>query len=225
MGRREYGQSCSLAHALDAIGERWALLIVRELALGPLRFSDLDRAVGGAPTDVLTKRLRDLEANGIVERREVDRPAPAVLYELTELGRDLERPMLELARWGMGLQKAEDVAGLPSASLAGALRVILRPREDFGLTLAVRSGEDAFELRFSGGWIEASRGLPARPDLTLAGEPLQVIGTLVFGDELDLGTEIEGERAALEALREMVDIPHRLREEALELLQAAASSS
>lgn len=224
MGRREYGQSCSLACALDSVGERWALLIVRELALGPLRFSDLDRAVGGAPTDVLTKRLRDLEKDGIVERREVDRPAPAVLYDLTELGRDLERPMLELSRWGMGLQKAEDVAGLPPASLAGALRVILRPPEDFDLTLAVRSGGEAFELRFSGGWIEASRGLPARPDLTLAGEPLQVIGTLVGGDELDLGTEVEGDQAALAALREMVDVPHRLREEALELLAAGRAA-
>jgi len=224
MGRREYGQSCSLARALDAIGERWALLIVRELALGPLRFSDLDRAVGGAPTDVLTKRLRDLEANGIVERREVDRPAPAVLYELTDLGCELERPMLELSRWGMGLQKAEDVAGLPSASLAGALRVILRPPEDFNLSLAVRSGAEAFELRFAGGWIDASRGLPVRPDLTLAGEPMQVIGTLIGGPELELGAQVEGDPAALEALRGMVEIPHRLREEALEVLRATAKA-
>ncbi len=224
MGRREYGQSCSLARALDTIGERWALLIVRELALGPLRFSDLDRAVGGAPTDVLTKRLRDLEGNGVVERREVDRPAPAVLYELTDLGRELERPMLELARWGMGLQKAEDVAALPPESLAGALRVILRPPEDFNLTLAVRSGGEAFDLRFSGGWIEASRGLPVRPDVTLAGEPMQVIGTLVAGPELELGAQVEGDPAALEALRGMVDIPDRLREEAVETLRAAAKA-
>ncbi len=220
MGRREYGQACSLACALDSVGERWALLIVRELALGPMRFSDLDRAVGGAPTDVLTKRLRDLEKDGIVERREVDRPAPAVLYDLTELGRDLERPMLELSRWGMGLQKAEDVAGLPAASLAGALRVILRPPNDFSLTLAVRSGDEAFELHFSDGWIEASRGLPANPDVTLAGEPLQVIGTLISRPDTDLGTEVEGDLAALEALREMVDIPARLRGEAMELLAA-----
>ena len=68
MGRREYGQPCSLACALDQIGERWSLLIVRELVLGPLRFSELARAVGGAPTDVLTKRLRDLEEAGVVRR-------------------------------------------------------------------------------------------------------------------------------------------------------------
>jgi len=79
--RREYDQSCSLACALDRIGERWSLLIVRELCLGPLRFSDLARNVGNAPTDVLTKRLRDLESHDIVRRRALDPPATGVAYE------------------------------------------------------------------------------------------------------------------------------------------------
>jgi DNA-binding HxlR family transcriptional regulator len=221
MGRREYGQPCSLACALDSIGERWALLIVRELSLGPLRFSDLDRAVGGAPTDVLTKRLRDLEADGVVARNELSQPAPAIVYELTEFGRELEAPMMELARWGMGLQKVEDVAGLAPSSLANGLRVILRPPPDFDLTLAVHSGGEAFELRISGGWIAASRGAAANSDVTLSGTPIEVIGTLIAGEVAELGVEIEGDRDSLERLREMVDIPHRLREEALELLATA----
>jgi len=200
------------------------MLIVRELSLGPLRFSDLDRAVGGAPTDVLTKRLRDLEADGIVERREIAQPAPAAVYELTEFGRGLERPMLELARWGLGLQKAEDVAVLAPSSLANGLRVILAPPPDFELTLAVRSGGEAFELRFANGWIAAQRGAPAKPDLTLAGTSLEVIGTLVAGEAAGLGTEIEGDRAALEQLSGMVEVPDRMREEALELLQAPSPS-
>src|SRR5450432_3941160 len=127
MSRREYGQECSLACALDRIGERWSLLIVRELSLGPLRFSDLARDVGGAPTDVLTKRLRDLEGDGIVTRHELAPPAATVVYELTELGRGLERPMIELSRWGMELQSAADIVGLAPSSLPKALRVILRP--------------------------------------------------------------------------------------------------
>jgi DNA-binding HxlR family transcriptional regulator len=77
MGRREYSQPCSLACALDRIGERWSLLVVRELMLGPLRFSELARHVGGAPTDVLTKRLRDLEEAGVVRRVVHDPPATA----------------------------------------------------------------------------------------------------------------------------------------------------
>ena len=100
MGRREYDQPCSLACALDQIGERWSVLIVRELILGPLRFSELARSVGGAPTDVLSKRLRDLEEAGVVQRIELDPPASVRAYELTSLGRELERPLLELGRWG-----------------------------------------------------------------------------------------------------------------------------
>ncbi|MGH2975762.1 MAG: winged helix-turn-helix transcriptional regulator [Solirubrobacterales bacterium] len=223
MGRREYGQPCSLACALDSIGERWALLIVRELSLGPLRFSDLDRAVGGAPTDVLTKRLRDLEADDIVEKRELVHPAPAVVYELTEFGRGLERPMMELARWGLGLQKVEEFADLAPSSLASGLRIILRPPADFELTLSLCSGGEAFGLHFASGWIAASRGVPTQPDLTLAGTPLEVIGALLAGDATALGVEVEGDRDALDRLREMVEIPAGLRGEALELLATAGT--
>src|SRR5215510_4204916 len=109
MTRRHYGQACSVANALDRIGERWTLLIVRELLLGPLRFSALARSVGGAPTDVLTKRLRDLERHGIVRRHELEPPVGGVAYELTELGRELERPILELARWGLNFFEIEEV--------------------------------------------------------------------------------------------------------------------
>src|ERR1044071_6211194 len=126
MGSRQYGQACSLAYALDRIGERWTLLIVRELSLGPMRFSALVRAVGGAPTDILTKRLRELEQHGIVVRRELDPPASATVYALTELGRGLERPMIELGRWGMGLQKLEDVNDLAPSSLPIPIPGILR---------------------------------------------------------------------------------------------------
>src|SRR5262249_14248644 len=127
MGRREYGQPCSLASALDQVGERWSLLIVRELLLGPLRFSDLARAAGGPPTDVLTKRLRDLEEAGIVRRRELGPPASGTAYELTELGRGLERPLIELGRWGLNFQDAAGVGEMPPRFLPNALRIVLRP--------------------------------------------------------------------------------------------------
>ena len=218
MTPREYGQSCSLACALDRIGERWTMLIVRELSLGPLRFSALARSVGGAPTDVLTKRLRDLEQHGIVERRELDPPSPATVYELTELGHGLERPMIELSRWGMGLQKLEDVIDLAPSSLPNAIRVILRPPADLQATLALRSGGQSYELRIAGGWIEASRGVPAKPDLSLAGTPIGVIAALVAGEAGEEGVEIDGDRELLEELRSLVGLPEHLREEALAAL-------
>src|SRR5204862_2042906 len=142
--------------ALDRIGERWSLLIVRELSLGPLRFSDLVRNVGNAPTDVLTKRLRDLESHGVVRRRALDPPATGVAYELTELGRGLERPMIELGRWGMHFERVDDVVHLAPTSLANAIRVLVNPPRDARLTIGLRSGGQAYRLRLEDGWIAAS---------------------------------------------------------------------
>ena len=220
MPRREYGQECSLACALDAIGERWSLLIVRELSLGPLRFSDLARDVGGAPTDVLTKRLRELEADGIVARRELAPPASAAVYELTELGRGLERPMIELARWGMELQTAADVVGLAPSSLPNALRVILRPPAEVRFAIGLRCGERSFALRARDGWITASRGDLGEPDLTLAGSPIEVLAAVVVGSAGVPGVEIDGDEGLLDELRDLVVVPERLREEAQMLVES-----
>ncbi len=171
MSRRNYGQACSIAGALDRIGERWSLLIVRELLLGPQRFSDLARGVGGAPTDVLTRRLRDMEADGIVRRRELGPPASAVVYELTELGRELDGPLLELGRWGMNFFRIEDVAALEASWLPNSLRLILRPPPDASLTVQLHSDGRPFLLRIEGGSIAAERGEAHEPDLTLDGSP------------------------------------------------------
>lgn len=214
MGSRQYGQACSLAYALDRIGERWTLLIVRELSLGPMRFSALVRAVGGAPTDILTKRLRELEQHGVVARRELEPPASATVYELTELGRGLERPMVELGRWGMGLQELDDVIDLAPSSLPSAIRVILQPPPGFKATLGLRTDGEDYWLRIEDGWTTIGRGEAAKPDLFLAGTPIEVVATLVVG-ELEAGNvEIEGDRDLLERLRTMVVIPDRLRAEA-----------
>jgi DNA-binding HxlR family transcriptional regulator len=215
MPRREYDQSCSLACALDRIGERWSLLIVRELSLGPLRFSDLVRNVGGAPTDVLTKRLRDLESHGIVRRRELGPPAAGVAYELTEVGWGLERPMLELGRWGLHFERVDNVVELAPTTLPNAIRTITQPPQDARLTIGLRSGGQSYWLQIEQGWIAASRGEVDDPDLTLAGDPFDVLAALVAGEAAERGVEIEGDRGALEELRAMVVLPERLRQAAL----------
>jgi DNA-binding HxlR family transcriptional regulator len=218
MGKREYDQSCSLACALDRIGERWSLLIVRELSLGPLRFSDLVGNVGGAPTDILTKRLRDLESHDIVRRRELAPPATGTAYELTEIGRELERPMFELARWGLHFERADDVVGLAPTSLANAIRTIVRPPPDARLTVGLRSGGQDYWLRIENGWIAASRGEADDPDLSLAGEPADVLAALVAGEAAEDRIEVEGSRGALAQLRATVVLPERLRQAALALV-------
>jgi DNA-binding HxlR family transcriptional regulator len=223
---RNYGQACSLASALDRIGERWSLLIVRELLLGPLRFSELDRAVGGAPTDVLTKRLRDLEAEGIVLRRELSAPASGVVYELTELGRGLEGPILELARWGLNFFRIDEVDGIEASWLPNSMRVILRPPPGVEMTVQLRTGGNSFHLRVADGWIAAERGEATSPDLTLAGDPRAVITLLVVGDPAeDAEVEVQGDRAALERLRAMVELPPRLLGEALDEAASTARTA
>ncbi|GAA2748450.1 hypothetical protein GCM10010440_48830 [Kitasatospora cinereorecta] len=100
MPRRSYDQYCAVARALDAVGERWSLLIVRELLVGPRRYTDLHADLPGVSTDILAARLKQLEGEGLVERRRLERPANATVYELTERGLAL-RPVVEsLAAWG-----------------------------------------------------------------------------------------------------------------------------
>ena len=100
MARRGYQQYCGLARALDVLGERWTLLLVRNLLLGPQRFTDLLEGLPGIGTNLLANRLRELKSAGLVARRELPPPAGSVVYELTPRGRDLEPTVLALSRWG-----------------------------------------------------------------------------------------------------------------------------
>lgn len=215
MARRSYGQACSVAGALDRIGERWSMLIVRELMLGPLRFRELARGVGGAPSDVLTRRLRDLEADGIVRRRELGPPVSATVYELTEVGRELEGPMLELGRWGLNFYRLEDLPDLVTTTLANAVRVILQPPADAPeLTVQLNTPEGSNWLRIAGGSTSAGRGEAEAPDLILTGSAPDLIAAIVLGGESERRIEVEGDGEALRQIRSMVVLPERLRAEA-----------
>jgi DNA-binding HxlR family transcriptional regulator len=219
--RREYGQACSVAAALDRIGERWSLLIVRELLLGPLRFSDLARAMGRPPTDVLTKRLRDLENDGIVRRSDLDPPASGVVYELTELGRELDPLLLELGRWGLNFYEAADDEALEASWLPNSLRIVLHPPAGAAATIQLRSEDRTFRVEVSGGRVSAERGEATDPDLTMSGPPRAVLAALIVGEQLVPGVEISGDRETFEALREMVVLPKHLHQRAQAAIDAA----
>jgi DNA-binding HxlR family transcriptional regulator len=221
--RREYGQACSVAAALDRIGERWSLLIVRELLLGPMRFSDLARAMGRPPTDVLTKRLRDLENDGIVHRRDLDPPASGVVYELTDLGRELDPLLLELGRWGLNFYEAGDVENLEASWLPNSLRILLHPPADAAVTIQLRTEDQAFRVDVSGGRVTAERGEATSSDLTMSGPPRAVLAALIVGEPLVPGVEISGDRATFEVLREMVVLPEHLRQGAEAAIEAATA--
>jgi DNA-binding HxlR family transcriptional regulator len=98
--RKRYDQYCAVCHALGLVGERWALLVVRELLHGPKRYTDLLEGMPGIGTNILAARLRELEAAGVVQKRKLPPPAASTVYELTEYGRQLEEPLYALARWG-----------------------------------------------------------------------------------------------------------------------------
>jgi len=143
MSRRRYGQFCPLAKALDVLGERWTLLVVRELLAGPKRYTDLRAGLPGLATDLLAARLRELQQAGVIGRRVVPPPTPATVYELTERGLALRPVIRELSRWGrpLLLDPADD--RLPDSALLLGLEVAFRPDAAAGL-------EETFEIEVDG---------------------------------------------------------------------------
>src|SRR4051794_39230206 len=128
---RSYNQFCPLAHALDVVGERWTLLIVRELLTGPRRYKDLSEALPGLSTNLLSERVKALESQGLVSRRVLPPPAGSTVYELTPSGHALEKAVIELGRWGAHLlpPSLEDDA-LPSVgSCALGIKAFFRPEQ------------------------------------------------------------------------------------------------
>ena len=173
--RRGYGQFCAVATALDVLGERWTLLIVRDLLSGPKRYTDLREMLPGIGTDLLTARLRTLEDAGLVLRRSLPRPAPATVYELTERGMQLGPLVRSLARVGFGfLGEPADDADIPPERLVLAMRAAYRPDAVPGLdaTYQLHLGEESFVVSVHGEQVEATRGTAADPDLTIRADPV-----------------------------------------------------
>jgi DNA-binding HxlR family transcriptional regulator len=164
--RRNYKQFCGLARALDRVGERWTLLIVRNLLLGPKRYSDLLEELPGITTNLLAARLREMESTGLVLKRRVAPPVRATVYELGASGRALEPAIMELGRWGgrfMDGPKADDTSNVGW----GLLSLKRRYRGGANLTAALRIDERAFELGFAPTYLSVTETSAARPDVTV----------------------------------------------------------
>lgn len=204
MAKRSYSQYCGLAAALDVIGERWALLIVRDLVPGPRRFTDLFEGLPGISTDLLTDRLRSLETAGAVRRREVRTPVPAQLYQLTDRGLELARLAGQLARWGAPL--------LPDLADAGDrvlnARWTLQSRASRyrgglpdGDVHFLIDGTDELTLSLAGDVARLRYGhSESTPLLTLEGPTHAVVALLSEAGELDpllLGLAVDGQTELL----------------------------
>ncbi len=171
---KEYGQFCGLSHALDLIGSRWTLMIVRELLVEPRRFTELEHGLPGIPTNVLSTRLRDLEEHGLVERRLLPRPANSVVYELTDYGRELEDPLLRLGRWGAKSLPAPTSADfLGCSSITLGLRAMFHPEAAAGmhLTFEVPVRDFVVQGRIDDGVLTVPADDAGQPDLSIQGDP------------------------------------------------------
>ncbi len=207
--KRLFDDPCGIARALNAVGERWALLVVRELVFGPKRYSDLHRGLPQMSQNVLAQRLRELEADGLVRRRRLGPPAPAAVYELTERGQELEPVLRALAHWGSRAPLPEDgAAELSVDALLFALRATFDPAlaGELSLRCQLDVAGDRFRITVAGGRLELDRGEHAEPDAWLTVPEAATLRDLVFAgaalhDAVERAdTEVAGDTARLAAL-------------------------
>jgi DNA-binding HxlR family transcriptional regulator len=211
--KRTYCEACAAAHALDLVGERWALLIVRELLLGPKRFTDLRAGLPGVSPNVLAQRLRELEEAAVVRRRKLPPPAASRVYELTEWGMELEPVIVSLGRWGARSPLRPQDAGMSVDSLILSFRAMFDARAADGVSAGyeLRLSEESFRAEVAGGRFEIVRG-GGEADAIIQTDPATLAALVYGGRSLDealrLGDiEIVGERSAVERFLTLFPLP------------------
>ena len=215
--KRRYDDACGAAHALDLVGERWALLVMRELMLGPRRFSDLRADLPGISANVLTQRLEGLEQACILLRRRLPPPASTQVYELTPWGYEAEPIFAALGRWAARSPSHDPSLPLSAASLILSFRTMFAPARAEGLEAKVglRLGRETFSVRIRGGRLEAERGGIEGADLILAG-PATAVAAAVYGGvpldalEADGALEIEGDRRLATRFLRLFPLPPKV---------------
>ncbi len=198
---RWYEDACGTAHGLELLGERWSLLLVRELMFGPRRFGALRRALPGISANVLTQRLEGLAAAGVLARRRLPPPASVAVYELTPWGYEAEPVVVELGRWATRSPGHDPTLPISAAAVMLSLRAMFRAKRAAGLkaTLGFRLGEDAFTVRVKEGELRIRRAEPLDADITATGAP-EALAAVVHGGATPeaAGLAVEGDRAVLE---------------------------
>jgi DNA-binding HxlR family transcriptional regulator len=196
---RTYSDACSIARALDVVGQRWALLVIRELLFGPLRFSDLESALPRASTNILADRLRELSDSSVVTRRRLPPPAGTTVYELTDWGRKLEPVLNDLGEWGLRIPMPEPATLSPTSVLLflrGSAQVETgTPDMVIGLILDGR----VFTVTVHERQLHIYAGEPNASDASLESDPA-TFNDLLAGD-LDLTTAIDTGRAVIDGDR------------------------
>jgi DNA-binding HxlR family transcriptional regulator len=206
---RSYGQYCSVAKALDVVGDRWTLLIIRELlAQGPCRYTDLKNGLPGIATNLLSDRLRGLESAGLVRREEAGPPIATALFRLTGTGAELEPVLAALSGWGIRyMTEPEGGEELRSHWLSLAASLSLRDRDPAAspASIELRASARPAVIEISGGQVRSRLGPAPAPDLVLSGSPRLILGLLLAyftpGQAQDLGLDITGDVTVLHRIQ------------------------
>ncbi|MDX6692397.1 MAG: hypothetical protein QOG15_3854 [Solirubrobacteraceae bacterium] len=179
--KRTYGDACGISRALDLVGERWALLVIRELLLGPKRFTDIREGLPHLSPDVLAQRLRELEQANLVARRRLPPPVSTQVYELTTRGAALEPALIELGRWGgANADPPTEGMGMSLEAHIVSLRTLFRPdlAGDMDAIVELRLGDHRYRVTVRDGGIEAVRGEATSPHATIDTDPGTLIAVL-----------------------------------------------
>lgn len=209
--KRGYDDACGTAHALELIGERWALLVLRELMLGGRRFSELKGDLPGISANVLTQRLTDLEARGLVVKKRLPPPASVQVYEATPWGLEAEPIVQALGRWAARSPRHDPTLPISGVSILLSFRTMFDPvrARDMDATIAFRFGEDRYFVTIGDGKLIAHRGEPEPADLTITAEPT-MLAAVVYGKQpLDL-VGIEGGRALFQRFVDLFELPPKV---------------
>jgi DNA-binding HxlR family transcriptional regulator/putative sterol carrier protein len=201
--KRSYGEACRFAYALDVVGERWALLVVRELLLGPKRFTDLRTGLPHVSSNILSERLRDLEQSGVIQRRKLPPPAASTVYELTEWGRELEPVVTKLGAWGARSPVAPESQEIGPDSIVLALRSLFDPEaaSEINAAYELSLGEQRFRVRIAGDKLEVGRGGAEDPVAKIGFADAQTFAGVLTG-QLPLDQAIASGAAQIEGSKQ-----------------------
>lgn len=205
---RWYDDACGTAHALELVGERWSLLIVRELVLGPRRFGDLRASLPGISANVLTQRLESLEGAGVLMRRKLPPPASVQVYELTPWGLEAEEAIKALGRWAARSPDHDPTLPLSPVSLMLSFRTMFDGAKagTARLTLGFRFGVEDFTVRVAGGVLTATRGDNDAAQARIEATPEAVAGIVYGGAGLETAT-VSGDAAVFERFAGFFELP------------------
>lgn len=217
--KRWYDDACGTAFALDLIGERWAILIMRELMFGPRRFNELRAGLPGISAKILTQRLERLEASRILRKRKMPPPVSAQVYELTDWGYEAEDLVQMLGRWATRHPDHDPTLPLSAASIMMSFRTMIDADRAAGIdaTIGFRMGEDGFVIRLRDGAIITERREPGDIDVLFTGEPTMIAAAVYGGEPLEAleaagGLSIAGDRALAERFTALFPLPEKLPE-------------